>query len=132
MKRVTGIGGVFFKARDAEALRAWYRKHLGMDIAEWGGLSFTHPSSESGSSPQTTVWSIFAGDTRYFEPSTAPFMINYRVDDLDAVLAALRAEGCTVDDKTERSEFGAFGWVMDPEGNRIELWQPPSAADEQA
>jgi predicted enzyme related to lactoylglutathione lyase len=71
------------------------------------------------------VWSIFPVDTRHFDPSTAPFMINYRVDDLDEVLAALRSEGCEVDDRAESSEYGRFGWVMDPEGNRLELWEPP-------
>jgi predicted enzyme related to lactoylglutathione lyase len=73
----------------------------------------------------STVWSIFEGDTTYFAPSTAPFMVNFRVADLDAVLDELRAEGCQVDDRVETSEFGSFGWVMDPEGNHIELWQPP-------
>lgn len=75
----------------------------------------------------TTVWSIFPSDTTYFDPSTAPFMVNYRVEDLDGVLAALRAEGCTVDDRVDSSEFGRFGWVLDPEGNRLELWEPPPA-----
>jgi predicted enzyme related to lactoylglutathione lyase len=116
--RVTGIGGIFFKARDAAALRAWYRKHLGIEVESWGGFAFTEPGM--------TVWTIFEGTTKHFEPSTAPFMINYRVADLDAVLAALRAEGVTVEDKREDGEFGRFGWVMDPEGNRIELWQPPA------
>jgi predicted enzyme related to lactoylglutathione lyase len=125
MERVTGIGGVFFKARNASLLREWYKRHLGIDVSEWGGTSFTHPSERSGAQPETTVWSIFDGDSRYFEPSSAAFMINYRVRDLDAVLAALRAEGCAVDERTDRSEYGYFGWVMDPEGNRIELWQPP-------
>lgn len=74
-----------------------------------------------------TVWTIFPDTTKYFEPSTSPFMVNYRVADLDAVLTALREEGCNVDEKSETSEFGKFGWVMDPEGNRIELWEPPAA-----
>lgn len=73
----------------------------------------------------TTIWSLFADDTKYFAPSTASFMVNYRVEDLDALLAALRAEGCAVDDKVDDSEYGKFGWVVDPEGNKIELWQPP-------
>ena len=71
------------------------------------------------------MWSVFAGDASYFEPSPSPFMINYRVDDLDAVLAALRAEGCEVDSRIDESELGRFGWVMDPEGNKIEIWEPP-------
>lgn len=126
MKRVTGIGGVFFKARDAESLRAWYARHLGIEIQEWGGTSFRW--ADDGHPEGATVWSIFPQSTKYLDPSPAPFMINYRVADLDALLALLRSEGCQVDDKVEVSEFGRFGWVMDPEGNRVELWQPPAAA----
>ena len=122
MKRVTGIGGIFFKARDPEALRAWYRKHLEIDIQDWGGTAFRW---QDDSPDGITVWTIFSPTNDYFSPSTAPFMINYRVTDLMALLDILRSEGCTVDDKTDTSEFGKFGWVMDPEGNRIELWEPP-------
>jgi catechol 2,3-dioxygenase-like lactoylglutathione lyase family enzyme len=125
MQRVTGIGGIFIKARDAERLREWYRKHLGLPIADWGGVSFDGREARPGERQTHTVRSVFSGDTRYFEPSTAPFMINYRVDDLDGILAALRSEGCEVDPWIEESEFGRFGWVMDPEGNRLELWEPP-------
>jgi predicted enzyme related to lactoylglutathione lyase len=124
MKRVTGIGGIFFKARDPKALGEWYRKHLGIAVEPWGGTAFRwadDPRVAQGS----TVWSPFEHDTAYFAPSTAGFMINYRVDDLHALLAVLRAEGCAVDDKIEESEFGKFGWVMDPEGHKVELWQPP-------
>ena len=123
MKRVTGIGGIFFKSADPKALSAWYAKHLGLDVTSWGGALFRWggEGSESG----TTVWSPFAQDTRYMEPSTASFMINYRVDNLDELLAALKAEGCDVVDKTDSSEQGKFGWVIDPEGNKIELWDPP-------
>ena len=124
MQRVTGIGGIFFKARDAEALRAWYQKHLGIDVQDWGGTAFRW--SEDGGREGVTVWSIFPASSTYLEPGTAPFMVNYRVGDLDALLAVLREEGCVVDDKTETSDFGKFGWVMDPEGNRIELWEPPA------
>lgn len=127
--RVTGIGGIFIKARDAEALRAWYARHLGIPIEAWGGCVFAwNRPGRSEPDGGTTVWSIFGAESTYFAPSTAPFMVNYRVDDLDAVLAALRAEGCSVDERVEASEFGKFGWVMDPEGNRIELWQPPAAS----
>lgn len=126
LRRVTGIGGIFFKARDAEGLRAWYRKHLGLDIQDWGGLAFQWQQPERKEPDGgVTVWSIFPESTTYLDPSPAPFMVNYRVDDLMALLAVLRDEGCTVDDKTDVSEFGKFGWVMDPEGNRIELWEPP-------
>jgi len=126
MARVTGIGGIFFKARDAVALRAWYREHLGIDVQEWGGTTFrwNDPPAPEGA----TVWSVFPATSKYFDPSPAPFMVNYRVADLAAMLADLRAAGCNVDDKVEESEYGKFGWVMDPEGNRIELWQPPSGS----
>jgi predicted enzyme related to lactoylglutathione lyase len=123
MTRVTGIGGIFFKARDAEALRAWYRTHLGLEIQDWGGAIFRTPNG--GESAAVMVWTIFPGTSTYFAPSSAPFMINYRVSDLTAVLAELRREGCAVDDRIEESEFGRFGWVQDPEGNRVELWEPP-------
>lgn len=125
MRRVTGIGGIFFKTKDPKALAEWYRVHLGMDVEEWGGVAFRWVTDDNPSGTGTTVWSPFQADTQYFAPSEASFMINYRVEDLDAVLAALREEGCAVDDKVEESEFGKFGWVMDPAGNRIELWQPP-------
>lgn len=125
MKRVVGIGGVFFKAKDPQALRAWYRKHLGMDIQDWGGMAFRWNTPEEPAPDGTTIWSVFEESSTYFAPSTARFMVNYVVRDLHAVLAALRAEGCAVDEKSEESEYGKFGWVMDPEGNRIELWQPP-------
>ncbi|WP_028920134.1 VOC family protein [Pseudoxanthomonas suwonensis] len=122
MKRVTGIGGIFFKAKDPAALGAWYAKHLGLDVTGWGGALFRWGGE--GSEAGITVWSPFAQHTRYMEPGTASFMINYRVADLDALLAALRSEGCNVLDRTEESEQGRFGWVVDPEGNKIELWQP--------
>lgn len=125
MKRVTGIGGIFFKAKNPDSLRAWYRRHLGIEIEDWGGFAFKWRSDEKSDGHGTTVWSIFNADTKYFEPSTSTFMINYRVDHLDELLRVLREEGCNVDPKVDSSEFGKFGWVMDPEGNRIELWQPP-------
>ena len=126
MARVTGIGGVFLKCRgDKDALAAWYREHLGLPLESWGGAVLRWPEdrAEDGG---LTVWSLADKDSQWFSPSDSAFMINYRVDDLDAVLAALRDEGCTVDTKIEDSEFGRFGWVMDPEGNRVELWQPPA------
>ncbi len=127
MKRVTGIGGIFFKSKDPKALAEWYRVHLGVNIEEWGGAVFRWVSPDNPSGVGTTVWSLFKADTRHFEPSQAPFMVNYRVADLHALLAALRSEGCNVVDKVEESEeFGKFGWVVDPEGNKLELWQPPA------
>ncbi|KRE88639.1 glyoxalase [Frateuria sp. Soil773] len=122
MARVTGLGGIFFKARDPAALGAWYAKHLGLDVDDWGGARFAEDASRAG----YTLWSPFAADTGYFAPSTQPYMVNFRVDDLDALLAQLRADGVAVDERVEESEFGRFGWIMDPEGTRIELWQPPA------
>lgn len=123
MKRVVGIGGIFFKAKNPEVLRAWYQTHLGIDVQAWGGTAFPWDRPEG-----MTVWSVFPDTPEHFAPSTAPFMVNYVVEDLDAVLAALRAEGCEVDPKVDDSEYGKFGWVTDPEGNRVELWQPPAAS----
>ena len=123
MKRVVGIGGVFFKAKNPEKLREWYRDHLGFSVEAWGGVIF-QPTGEKGLN-EKTVWSLFPSDSEHFAPSTQGFMINYRVDDLQALVTQLRSEACTVDAKIEESEFGKFAWVMDPEGNRIELWEPP-------
>jgi len=126
MKRVTGIGGIFFKAEDPKTLGDWYRRHLGINVEEWGGAAFRWKTDENPEGAGTTIWSPFKADTDYFAPSSASFMINYRVADLVALLAKLRAEGCQVVDKVEDSEYGKFGWVIDPEGNKIELWQPPA------
>lgn len=128
MKRVTGIGGIFFKAKDPAALREWYRIHLGIDVQAWGGTAFRWTDAEGNPTGGTTVWNIGASDNDYYAPSTAPFMVNYRVADLEALLAALRAEGCNVIDKTDDSEYGKFGWVLDPEGNKVELWEPPAGS----
>ena len=121
MKRVTGIGGIFFKAKDAPALRAWYKRHLGIDVQDWGGTAFTWSDADGG----MTVWSVAPETSNQFAPSNATFMVNYRVDDLQGLIAALKAEGCNVLDKINDSEYGKFGWVIDPEGNKVELWQPP-------
>lgn len=123
MQRVTGIGGIFFKAEDPKALGAWYRDHLGLDVTAWGGAIFSWGGA--GSPPGMTIWSAFPQDSKHMAPSSAPFMINYRVADLDGLLAALRAEGCNVLEKTDTTDQGKFGWVIDPEGNKVELWQPP-------
>ena len=124
MKRVIGIGGVFFKAQDPEKLRAWYQKHLGLEPDAYGGVVFHCPTGEIDRQTAQTVWSLFPNDTKYFDPSSAPFMINYRVEDLAGLLEQLRSEGVEVDERTEAYEYGRFGWIMDPEGNRIELWEP--------
>ena len=124
MKRVTGIGGIFFRAENPVALRDWYKTHLGIDVQEWGGTAFRWTDDGGAPVAGTTVWSL--GDGSYFAPGKATFMINYRVEDLHALLKLLRAEGCNVLDKVDESEYGKFGWVVDPEGNKIELWQPPA------
>jgi catechol 2,3-dioxygenase-like lactoylglutathione lyase family enzyme len=121
--RVHGIGGLFFKARDPEALGAWYREHLGFDVQSWGGACF-HWNRTDRAQRGYTVWSPFAEDTRYFEPSTRGFMLNLRVDDLDATLEALRAAGAQVLERREDGPNGKFGYVLDPEGLLLELWQP--------
>lgn len=125
MKRVTGIGGIFFKAKDAPALQAWYKRHLGIDVQSWGGTAFTWTDSDGKPAGGMTIWSVAAESSKQFDPSTAPFMINYRVDDLHALVAALKEEGCNVLPKIDDSEYGKFAWVIDPEGNKVELWQPP-------
>lgn len=126
MQRVTGIGGIFFKCRDPAALGEWYRVHLGIDVQAWGGAAFPWAGPENPQGVGTTIWSPFAETSGVFAPSESRFMINYRVHDLHALLAALRSEGCAVDDKVEESVYGKFGWVMDPEGHRVELWEPPA------
>jgi predicted enzyme related to lactoylglutathione lyase len=119
MERVLGVGGVFFKARDPQALAEWYAKHLGVpfDTGQTYG-TFTAAAGDQ------TVWSVFPQDTTYFAPSSAPYMFNFRVRNLAAMLTQLRAAGAAVDDRVEEYDYGNFGWVMDPEGNRIELWEP--------
>lgn len=124
MKRVAGIGGIFFKSPDPKRLGVWYRDHLGLDVTDWGGAIFQWGGANS--EPGMTIWSVFGQDTDKMEPSRAPFMLNFRVDNLETLLAALRAEGCHVLDSTESSEFGKFGWVIDPDGNKVELWEPPA------
>jgi catechol 2,3-dioxygenase-like lactoylglutathione lyase family enzyme len=122
MAKVTGLGGVFFKSRDPKALNDWYAKHLGLTVDDWGGVRF----DEDVSRPGYTLWTPFAADTGYFGPGAQPYMINFRVDDLHALLTQLRASGVTVDERVEDTEYGRFGWITDPDGMRIELWQPPS------
>ena len=122
---MVGIGGIFFKARNPERLQAWYREQLGLEIESWGGIAFKGMEQSPTGRDGSTIWSIMPASTKYFEPSPAAFMINYRVEDLDGLLASLRGAGCSVDDKVEESEYGRFGWVLDPEGNRLELWEPP-------
>jgi predicted enzyme related to lactoylglutathione lyase len=118
VERVVGIGGVFLRGSDAERLRAWYAEHLGVELEDYGGMTFAAREGDE------TVWSVFPADTSYW-PSEQQSMVNYRVRDLDAMLAQLREAGVQVDDRVEEHEYGRFGWAVDPEGNRFELWQPP-------
>jgi predicted enzyme related to lactoylglutathione lyase len=127
--RVRGFGGVFFKARDPSALAAWYREHLGIGMPGWNGAQFFWSRADTGDRAYS-VFSPFQADTDYFAPSAKDFMLNLRVDDLDGVLADLRAEGCQVLDRRQDLEQGRFGYVIDPEGHLIELWEP--AADDPA
>ena len=122
MAKVTGFGGIFFKSRDPKALRDWYAKHLGIAMNDYGA-SF----AEDVARPGSTLWAPFGEETKYFAPSTKDFMLNFRVDDLDALLARLRVGGVEIDPNVHEDENGRFGWIMDPDGTRIELWQPPSA-----
>jgi catechol 2,3-dioxygenase-like lactoylglutathione lyase family enzyme len=124
-KRVIGLGGIFFKAKDPKKMYEWYEQHLGIQGKPQVGAMFHWRRLEDPTQETLTVWSVFPEDTKYFNPSSAPFMINYQVEDMDAVLEALRAEGVTIDPKREDHEYGKFAWIMDPEGNRIELWEPP-------
>ena len=124
MQRVTGIGGVFFKADDPESMYQWYEKHLGIK-REHGYVGFKWRGDADPEEHGITTWSIFKRDSKYFDPSTAPLMLNYRVDDLDGLLEALKAEGVRIDPKREDADYGRFAWIFDPEGNKIELWEPP-------
>jgi len=124
MKRVTGLGGIFFKAKDNKKMYEWYKKHLDIDSNKWGG-HFKWKDAESNKISHT-AWSIFEEDTKYLDPSDKDMMINYRVENLEQLLKALKEEGVTIVGEPEVSEYGKFGWVMDPEGNKIELWEPPA------
>lgn len=125
MPRVTGIGGIFIKARDPEALAEWYRVHLGVPYKQGEGAVFLW-RDDSQTDGGMTIFSTFPQTTNYFEPSSASFMINFRVDEFDALLAKLAAEGVRIDPKRENYDYGRFAWIYDPEDNKIELWQPVS------
>jgi predicted enzyme related to lactoylglutathione lyase len=126
MKRVTGIGGIFFKSEDPDRLYQWYEQHLGIRRGPDGsGAAFEWREPDDADKKGMTIWSIFPRSTEYFDPSSSAFMINYRVEDLDALLEALKAEGVQIHPHREDYEYGRFAWIMDPDGNRIELWEPP-------
>jgi catechol 2,3-dioxygenase-like lactoylglutathione lyase family enzyme len=123
MARITGIGGLFIKSRDPQALSRWYRDHLGVPYKDGEGASFCwddDPKVDEGMS----VFSVFSQDTKYFQPSNSSFMVNFRVDDIDGLIARLASEGVQIDPKREDADYGRFAWVYDPDGNKIELWQP--------
>jgi catechol 2,3-dioxygenase-like lactoylglutathione lyase family enzyme len=123
--RITGVGGVFFKAKDPKALAAWYRDVLGLPLEAWGGAALRY---DAPGHPPALIWNAFPASTDYFAPSTGEFMINYAVDDMDAFLARLRAKGVAIL-KRDDDANGRFAWLLDPEGNKIELWQPkPSSS----
>jgi len=125
MKRVTGIGGIFFKSENPRKLYDWYERHLGIKADPNSGAMFNWRDAEDPSKKGMTIWSIFPAATKYFDPSRSSFMLNYRVEDLDGLLAALKEEGVEIDPKREDYQYGRFAWIMDPDGNRIELWEPP-------
>jgi predicted enzyme related to lactoylglutathione lyase len=129
MKRVTGIGGIFFKSDDPKNLYAWYEKHLGIEASADGtGATFEWRDAQSPETKGMTVWSIFPRISKYVGADSQSVMINYRVDNLDALLEALKAEGVEIDPHREDYEYGRFAWVTDPDGNRIELWEPPKSS----
>lgn len=122
-KRVTGIGGIFFKTKDLDKVKEWYKEHLGLNTDQYG-CSFWWKDEKGEEEDCLTQWSPFKEDTDYFEPSTKEFMMNFRVDNLDELLETLKQEGVQVIDNTESYDYGKFGWIVDLEGNKIELWEP--------
>jgi predicted enzyme related to lactoylglutathione lyase len=123
MKRVTSLGGIFFKCQDPEKMKKWYSDHLGLETDEYG-TNFEWRRSSDPTMKGFTVWSPFSNDSKYFEPSKKEFMINYRVDNIEALIDVLRKEGVTILDDIDASEYGKFIHIIDPEGNKIELWEP--------
>jgi predicted enzyme related to lactoylglutathione lyase len=124
MAKVTGVGGVFFKSRgDHAALAAWYRDNLGLPLEKFGGAILRWPE-DKGTDEGLTVWHVAKHDSKWFSPSESSFMINYRVDNLDELLAQLREKGVAIIQGPESHENGKFAWIMDPDENKIELWEP--------
>jgi predicted enzyme related to lactoylglutathione lyase len=121
--RVTGLGGIFFKAKDPAALKTWYEKNLGMRMVQ-SGTNFEWHQGMDSTKKGFTIWAPFKETTKYFQPSEKQFMINYRVEQLDALLVKLKATGILPTDTVERVSYGSFVHLMDPEGNKIELWEP--------
>ena len=124
MAKITGIGGVFLKCNgDKAALAAWYKEHLGMPLEDWGGAVLRWPD-DNAEDKGVTVWHLAAKDSKWFSPSESSFMINYRVDNMDEMIAQLKAAGVQVVNGPESHENGKFAWIMDPDGNKVELWEP--------
>ena len=121
--RVIGIGGVFFKSADQKGMSAWYAEKLGV-AAGADGYAFRWRTPDAPDVERGTTWCVFKRESTYFDPSPAPFMINYIVDDLDALLAKLEAQGVRIDPKRDEADYGRFAWIYDPDGNKIELWEP--------
>ena len=126
MKKVTGLGGIFFKVADPAKTRDCYKNHLGIESESWGA-QFNWRLMDEPQKTAYSVWSPFSKDTDYFNPSAKSFMINYRVDNLEALLALLKSEGIEIVGETVEDDFGKFAWIMDPDGNKIELWEPKAS-----
>lgn len=129
MAKITGIGGVFFKSRNkGSELAAWYQKNLGLNLESWGGAILKWPDDKAGDGG-LTVWSSADSDTKWFSPSESSFMINYRVDNLDEMLNQLKANGIEIVKGPDSDDTGKFAWIMDPDGNKVELWEPMNAEE---
>lgn len=125
MKRVTGIGGVFFRSKDPPTMNAWYKKHLGLPVGDDGSTTFRWREADEPHRPGVTAWAAFEAGTEYFGKPTQQWMVNYRVDDLDALLEGLQHAGVEIVPHREEYVYGKFAWIVDPDGNRVELWEPP-------
>lgn len=130
MRRVTGLGGIFFKVSDQQATLDWYRRHLGIASNEWGGFAFQWLDKEHPAETGYTVWSAFPEGSTYFAPSDHPFMVNFRVQNLEGLVAVLRTEGVAVVGEIEQHPNGKFAWIQDPDGRKIELWEPVPSSDD--
>jgi predicted enzyme related to lactoylglutathione lyase len=125
LKRVTGLGGVFFKTTDPKKTKEWYGKHLGLPVDDYGAsFQWLEVDKYDAKTPAVTAWSPFAADTKYFQPSEKAFMFNYRVENLVELLKLLKEEGVEIVGEMQEYPYGKFGWIMDPDGNKIELWEP--------
>jgi predicted enzyme related to lactoylglutathione lyase len=131
MKRVTGIGGIFFQAKDPQQTREWYQQHLGIESEAWGAV-FNWREHDNPAQTGTTAWSVMREGTPHFQPGQQEFMVNYRVADLDALLVALKAEGVAQIGETDVHEYGKFAWILDPDGRKVELWEPVNAPSQDA